>query len=78
MNGKQTNEYLIQREDEYKKLRAELEDVKKDADRYRWIRKCMPFSTLKNITKDYLKYFPNDAVDEQLDAAIDAALKGNK
>jgi hypothetical protein len=55
-----------------------LDALVKDAARYRWIRKCMPFSTLKNITKKYLSNPSNDTVSEELDKAIDEAMKGQE
>ena len=58
----------------YNMLADELNKYQKDAARYGFIRRCLPFSTLKNIHKEYLKNVPNDDVNAQLDAAIDAAL----
>lgn len=46
-----------------------------DAKRYRWLRRCIPFSTLKNISKNYAENVSNGEVDARLDAAIDSAMK---
>lgn len=62
--------------DENAALRAELAECKRDAARYRWIRKCMPFSTYENLTlkRDAKSY----NIDTKLDEAIDAALSEPK
>lgn len=57
-------------------LRQQLAECKRDAARYRWIRKCMPFSTYENLTlkRDAKSY----NIDTKLDEAIDAALSEPK
>lgn len=66
---------LFQAQEAAKDLCEQLTAAQKDAERYRWIRRCVPFSTLKSITKKYLHNYKNDEVDAQLDAAIDAAME---
>ena len=70
---------VVMRDHWLEELRAENEKlaaalVAKDAARYRWIRKCIPFSTLKNVSKRYAENVPNKEVDAQLDTAIDAMI----
>jgi hypothetical protein len=53
---------------ENERLKAELAEAQKDAERYRWIRACMPFSTLEKITGE--RNVPNDEINGKLDAAM--------
>ncbi len=69
-------EYVLALEN--KRLRAEIEALRKDAERYRWLRDIAPWKSPLAVTWAPL---PDDTVyllQGQLDAAIDAVRKGEK
>ena len=65
--------YNIEAADEIERLRDELDACQKDAERYRWLRHGDNY-------KHMFSYSGNDDAvlfrNEELDAAIDAAMKG--
>jgi len=54
-------------------LKDEIERLKADAERYRWLRERMD---TKDVSIFKMRNDPDPEVDEEVDAAIDAARKG--
>lgn len=67
---------ICELEDEAESLRAELAEVRRDAERYRWLRSddC-PFSCYEQEGPDNWGWCPTSSRD--LDEAIDAAMAGD-
>lgn len=56
---------------------AEIERLKKDAQRYRWLREINGYSIYDRLFADCPRNkFVDELLDDAVDAAIDAAMKG--
>jgi hypothetical protein len=71
--------HCVQAAAELRRLDAEVEALRKDAERYRWLREADPDAgpaVLQHEMNSWGKWFYVSINQEALDAAIDAAMKG--